>query len=65
MRDLRFVMAGGDDHLVVETSGTAGFERFRLPITDELREALGTAAAETTSTAPEPAAERRPMPTAA
>jgi hypothetical protein len=44
MRELRFVMSGEDDHLVVETSGTVGFERFRLPVTDALRDALAPAA---------------------
>jgi len=60
MRELRFVMPSEDDsHVVVEASSNVGFERFRLPITEELRAAVRPAPSE-----PEAEPEsRRPMPT--
>ena len=78
MRELRFVMPSEDDtHVVVEAISNVGFERFRLPITDELRAAIATPApaespadvepAVAQTEANEPAAEetpaRRPKPT--
>lgn len=49
-----------DTHVVVEASSNVGFERFRLPITDELRAAINPAETKTDETA-----SRRPMPTPA
>src|SRR4051794_2042057 len=63
MRELRFVMPSEDDsHVVVEASSNVGFERFRLPITDELRAALSPAPSGSEPPADEPES-RRPMPT--